>query len=92
MERAKALTHRMSKTLIPPISQHILPSTRSTDDKLVVVLSERNGAFDPEPGPDNVEQVTCDTNCAVGKDENVSTAREEVRTGEEWSLVSPIAA
>ena len=61
----------MSKTFIPPISQHIIPFTCTVNDELVVVLFEGNGAFDPESGPAHIEQVACDANCTVRKDKDV---------------------
>jgi hypothetical protein len=61
----------MIKTLIPPTTQHINPSTCTVNDEVVVVLFKGNGVFDPESSPGNVEQMACDTNGAGGKDENV---------------------
>lgn len=61
----------MGKAVIPPAPKHIFTSTCIINDEFVVVLFKGNGASDPETGPTNVEQVTCDTNGASRKDENV---------------------
>jgi hypothetical protein len=63
-------THRMTKTLLPPVPKHILPSTRITDDKFVVILSEGDGGSYPEPSPGNVKHVARNTNDTVGKGEH----------------------
>jgi len=64
----------MSKALIPPAPQQIIPSTCTIDDVSVVLLSEGDGAFYPEPHPANVEQVACDANGTVEEDENAQLA------------------
>lgn len=63
----------MSKTLIPPISQHVFTSACNINDKLVVVLFERNGTFNPESRPAHVKQVACNTNGAAGNGEDESS-------------------
>jgi len=69
----------MRKALIPPVSQQIFPSTCTIDNESIVPLPERDGAFDPEPHPSNIEQVTCNADSTVGEDENVQFAiREDI--------------
>jgi hypothetical protein len=70
MVKAWVKTHCMTKTLLPPVPKHILPSTRITNDKFVVILSEGNGGSYPEPSPGNIEHVARNTDDTVGKDEH----------------------
>lgn len=61
----------MIETLFPPVSQYVIPSTCGINNKVVVILSEGDGASYPESGPGSVEHVACDTNDTVGEDERV---------------------
>ena len=59
----------MTETFLPPVAQHIFPFARTINDVRVVVLPEGDGTFYPEPCPANVEQMTCNADGAVEKDE-----------------------
>lgn len=63
----------MVKTSIPPVPQQIFPSACAVNDESVVVREEGECAFHPKSSPSNVEEVTCDTNNAVEKDERTKS-------------------